>query len=211
MENYLTRAVTLIIEVVFNFYIVILSLRFLLQAVGANFYNPLTQVLIKITNPVLVPWRRWVRGFSRIDKVALLVLLVLQMLELVLIFMLKIHQLPHLMGILFVSIAHLISIGVYIFLFAIIIEVIFSWVMLFSGGGHYSRLPAGSILELVAALTDPLIRPIRDKIPPLGGVVDISPLVAILVLQLTLILIAEPLNDMGLRFLIIATKTPTVA
>lgn len=197
MENYLARALILIIEVIFSSYIAILALRFLLQWVRANFYNPLTQVIVKLTNPLLLPLRRKIRGLAGLDMASLILMLILQMVELILIVLLKTYQLPNLLGILILASAHLIALMVYVFFFAILIEVIFSWVALASGS-PYANNP---LMELVHALTRPLIRPVQDYIPLLGGMIDVSPLVVVLILQLTLILLVSPLNDLGLWLL----------
>jgi YggT family protein len=69
--SYIANAMTFLIETVFELYILAVMLRFLLQLFRADFYNPISQFLIKITTPVLRPLRRWIPGFAGIDVAAL--------------------------------------------------------------------------------------------------------------------------------------------
>ena len=64
-----------LVEVLFSFYIVAILLRFLLAWARANFYNPLSQFLVRITNPVLVPMRRLIPAIGKIDTAAIVLAL----------------------------------------------------------------------------------------------------------------------------------------
>ena len=56
--NPVTSSVVLIVSVFFNLLMLVLLLRFLLQLVGADFYNPISQAIARITNPLLHPLRK---------------------------------------------------------------------------------------------------------------------------------------------------------
>lgn len=180
-SNYFTDPLIFIINTLFSLYILAVMLRLLLQWVRADLYNPVAQFLIKITQPVLRPLRRLLPPIGKIDTASLLLLLVLAMIKLAIISSL-IYGVPSLPVLLLASIGDLISLVFDIFVFAILILVILSWV----APGSYN--PATTLLY---DLTEPVLRPARNLVPPIGGL-DLSPLVALIVLQVISMLI-EPL------------------
>jgi len=78
-------ATIFLIQTLFGFYILAVMLRFLLQCVRADFYNPLVQFLVRITNPLLLPLRRIVPGYKGLDVASLVLAFVLQFLEVLLV------------------------------------------------------------------------------------------------------------------------------
>lgn len=183
----LSDAGIFLVNTVFGLYILIVALRFLLQCVRADFYNPISQFLVTFTNPPLRILRRFIPGFAGIDWPSLLLMLALQSLELVITGLLGPGQIPALPGLLVLSIAALLKLFIYIFFFAIFIRIIISWV----NPGAYN--PVTVILH---RLTDPLLRPARRLIPPISGL-DLSPMVVIVALQLMIILFIKPLTYLG--------------
>ncbi|NIP24008.1 MAG: YggT family protein, partial [Gammaproteobacteria bacterium] len=109
-------------------YILAVLLRFLLQMARADFYNPLSQFLIRITNPVLRHFRRWIPGYRGIDWPAIILMLLLQAIELSLIALLKSGGLPDLSGLLLLSLCHLLKITIWVYIIVIIIQAITSWI-----------------------------------------------------------------------------------
>lgn len=165
-----------LISTLFSLYIGAVLLRFLLALVRADFYNPLSQFLVKITNPVLVPLRRFVPPMGKLDTASLVLAFSLKLIAVVLLMSLQGINIG-LGGLVLAVLADLIRTVVWIFMIALIIQAIMSWV-----GNSYGN-PMGSLLD---SLTAPLLDPIR-KFVPLIGMVDLSPLVAILLLQVVLI------------------------
>ena len=189
--GYLSNAVSYLINVIFGLYIGAVMVRFLLQLVRADFYyNPLAKALVTITNPALRPLRRLIPGFQGIDWAAVVLMLFVQMAETTII-VLMIGHVPVFQGLLVVAIAELLSIAIYIYQFAILIQVVLSWI----APDQYNP-----ITEVVDALAEPLLRPARQMIPPLGGL-DFSPFAALILLQLTSMLVVAPLRDFGYRLL----------
>jgi YggT family protein len=188
--SYIAEAMTFLIETVFELYILAVMLRFLLQLFRADFYNPISQFLIKITTPVLRPLRRWIPGFAGIDVAALALMAILKFIEIVLIAAVN-GYIPGIGGLLIVSIASLLQLLIYVFIVAILIQVVLSWI----APDTYN--PMTSILR---SLCGPLLRPVRHRLPSLGGL-DLSPLVVLIVLQLILILFVAPLADWGRNLL----------
>jgi YggT family protein len=169
---------------VFRLAIGAVMLRFLLHWVRADFrFNPVARGLMNITNPVLVPLRRFIPGYKGVDWAAVLVMLVLAVVARAI--LLALSGFPaSLPGLLVLAVAELLTVAYYVFLYAIILLVITSWL----SPGSYN--PA---TEIVAALTEPLLRPIRQVLPAMGGI-DLSPLRAAVLLYLTRSLLIIPLE-----------------
>lgn len=182
-NSYFTDPLIFLIQFIFGAYILIVMLRFVLQLVRADFRNPISQFIVKATSPVLNPLRRIIPGFAGMDFSSIVLLWVLKSLELFLIFAL-LTQSVNFIGPLIWAVPSLIEQAFNLFIFAIIIQVILSWV-----NQGYSYNPAVSILF---SLTNPILRPLQRKIPSFSGL-DLSPLVALLLLQLTKMLVIPPL------------------
>jgi YggT family protein len=174
--NFFTQALVFLVQVAFGFYVLTLMLRFLFQVVRADFYNPFSQFVVALTNPLLKPLRRLIPGFLGIDWASVLLLYAFQMLELYIVGMLS--NLGTLSPFLLFVVASvdLVKLALYVFLFAIIIRAVLSWVNPYGLRGN----PAGAVL---ISLTEPLLAPARRLIPTLSGV-DLSPIVALVVIQL---------------------------
>jgi YggT family protein len=183
---YVGNAATFLLSTLFGLYILIVMLRFLFQLVRADFYNPVSQFLVKATNPPLRPLRRLIPGLAGIDAAAVVLMLGLQFLELWLRYYL-VGQAPQAVGLLVLSVAELVSLATYVFLIAIILQVVISWV----NPGAYNP-----VVSLLYSLTEPLLGPARRLIPPISGL-DLSPIAVIVGLQLGLMLVIAPLRDLG--------------
>jgi len=176
--NYFTNPIEFLISTLFSLYILAVMLRFLLGMVRADFYNPVSQFLVRITNPVLVPLRKVLPSIGKFDIAAIVLMIALQLLALTLIVLLRGSGFP-VGAILIISLAKLVSLAINVFFFAIIIQVILSWV----NPGTYNP-----VTSLVYSLTSPILRPIQQLIPPISGI-DLSPLFAIIGLQVLRMLV----------------------
>jgi len=185
--GYFTQALVFLIRTAFDLYLLAVVLRFLLQLVGAEFYNPISQFLVKITNPVLRPLRRLIPGYQGIDWASVVLMMILKAGEITLIALILTGGIPALPGLLVLSLAQILNFIVYVFIVAIIVQVVLSWV----NPGAYN--PATVILY---RLTEPMLRPARRLLPSMGGL-DLSPLLVLIFLQLTIILIITPLSHFG--------------
>ena len=185
-SGYLTTPIVFLIEVIFGLYILIVMLRFLLQLVRADFYNPLSQFIVKATTPPLRPLRRLIPGIGGIDVSSLVLAWLLQALELGLKYLVSGFGLVIVQPLL-LAIPELVNLTINIFLFSILILVVLSWV---SPGGHN---PATGLLH---ALTAPLMNPVRARMPDLGGL-DISPMIVMIGLMLLKMLLVPPLQTLA--------------
>ncbi len=178
MNSYLTNPLEFLITTLFSLYILAVMLRFLLGLVRADFYNPVSQFLVRITNPLLVPMRKVIPTLGKFDTSAVVLLLVLQLLSVLIVVALRDVSVSF-VAILAFTVGELIMLLINVFLFAIIVQVILSWV----SPGTYN--PVNAILY---SLTNPILQPFRRLIPPLSGI-DLSPLFALIALQVARMLI----------------------
>ena len=169
----LNDAAIFIIKTLGSLYLLIVLLRFILQLVRANFYNPLCQFIVKATQPLLKPLRRVIPSMFGLDMSSLVLALIVQMLLIAVILALKGFMVDWLLLVPWSLIA-LFSLFLNILFYAMIISVILSWV---APGSHNPGA------ELVAQITEPVLAPFRRIIPNLGGL-DISPIFALIVIQL---------------------------
>lgn len=185
--NYLVNAGVYLISIVFGLYILAVMLRYILQTIHADFYNPICQFLVTVTNPALKPLRRWIPGYFRIDWPSILLLFLLQLLKVCLISLLLTGQIPNPISLPVIIAANLLNMLIWIYIIVIIIQAVFSWVQ----PGSYSPFTV-----LLYQLSDPLVRRIRRHVPAAGGI-DWSLLLVLILLNLALILLIAPLQDWG--------------
>jgi YggT family protein len=185
-STYMTDPIIFLIDTLFSLYILAVLLRFLLQWCGADFYNPISQFLVKVTHPPLRILRRFVPSIGKIDTSSLILVLSLQMLADFSILLLK-GVTINIGALTVLSITQLISLLINVFVFAVFARAILSWM----NPGAFNA--ASSIL---ATLTEPLLDICRKVIPDLGGI-DLSPLVALLLLQLAKMVILPPLHELS--------------
>lgn len=187
--NYLLNPLEFLISTLFGLYIMVVMVRFLLQWVRADFYNPVSQFIVRVTTPALRPLRRVIPGWGGIDFAAVVLMLLLQLLSLALILLLRGQGVP-LITLLFWSLAELVTLAINIYIGAILIQAIISWI----NPGTYNP-----VVSLLHALTAPLLRPARRLLPPISGL-DLSPLLVLIALQLLKMLAIPPLMMLaGLR------------
>jgi len=185
-NDYIGSASIYLISTLFSFYLALVMIRFMLQLVRADFHNPLSQFVVKATNPPLRLLRRIIPSLSGIDLASLVLLLGLQVLMLWLLHMAT-GRAVTVSGLLLMSLAELISLTITIYLIAIIALVILSWI----GPQGYNPLSG-----LLYSLTEPVMRPARRLLPPISGI-DLSPILVIVFLQLMKILVVAPITDLG--------------
>jgi YggT family protein len=184
--NYVTDPVVFLIDTLFSLYILAVMLRFLLQWTRSDFYNPVSQFLLKITHPPLKIMRRFIPSFGRIDTSSLLLALLLQFIANFAILAIKSLSIG-VMALILLSFTDLLKMLLDIFIYAIIASAILSW---FAAGSYSS---ASGILY---GLTEPLLNVCRRLVPDIGGI-DLSPLAALVLLQLTKMMLLPPLHQLA--------------
>ena len=172
--NSLNTAAIYLIQTLGSLYLLIVLLRFLLQLVRADFYNPLSQFIVRATKPLLMPLRRIIPGYGGLDFASLALGIAIQLVMLNLIILLMGYALPNILLLVGWAAIGVLALFVKIFFFALIISVILSWV----AQGSYN--PA---VILINQLCEPILAPIRKILPALGGL-DLSPIFAFIAIRL---------------------------
>lgn len=195
-SSYFTSPLTLIVTTLFDLYVMLVLLRFMLQMFRADFYNPVSKFIVKVTSPPLKYLRRGIPSIAGQDSSAIVLCLLLTLVKFVLLRLLDIEIVNinstaayiggvSYLGLLLYSLADLISLFFGIFLIAILIQVVLSWV----NPGHYNP-----VIGLVNTLAAPPLRLVQKLIPPIGGL-DISPLFAMLAIVVIKMLVIAPLMN----------------
>ncbi|MGZ8173691.1 MULTISPECIES: YggT family protein [Methylobacter] len=185
-SSYMTDPAIFVIDSLFSLYILAILLRFLLQWCGADFYNPISQFLVKATHPPLKLLRRFVPSIGKIDTSSLVLVFALQILADFSILLLKGVAIS-IGALTILSLTQLVSLLINIFIYAVFARAILSWM----NPGSFNA--ASSILY---SLTEPVLNLCRRFIPDLGGI-DLSPLAALMLLQLAKMVILPPLHQLA--------------
>jgi YggT family protein len=151
-------------------------LRLLLQWSRADFRNPLAKALVQITNPVLVPLRRLLPALGRVDTASVVVIVALVVLRVGIERSFAGSGLPQLLPWLYLAASSLLQTVLWTYFLALVLYSLLS----FAAQDGYN--PAQALLQ---SLCEPLLRPIRRVIPPLGGI-DFSPLWLCIAIQVIL-------------------------
>jgi len=186
MPSNIASAIVFIVNALASLYLLVLLLRFWMPWLRADFRNPLAQGILKFTNPLVIPVRRIVPSFGRLDTATVLVAFIVQYLT-VLVLLLILGQTADIVTIAITSIVKLAVLSINLFVYAIFIRIILSWL---SPGGYN---PATAI---ITTLTEPVLRPFRRLIPSMGGI-DISPVFAVILL-LAATIIVNGLKPLGI-------------
>ncbi len=183
--DYLSNAGVFLIKTLFGIYEIIILMRFLMQVVRADFYNPISQFVVKASSPPLRPLRRLIPGAAGMDIASLVLLLILIIVELLLLSLISNLPMPSVIGLIALALVEMLKLTIYVFMFSVIILAILSWV---SPGGY------NPVANLLYQITAPLMRPARRMLPPMGGL-DLSPMLVIISLYLLILLLVDPLQN----------------
>lgn len=178
----LNGAAIFVVQTLGSLYLLVVLLRFILQLVRANFYNPICQFTVKATQTLLKPMRRVIPSVLGLDMSSLVLAILVQMVVFAIV--LTLSYIPfNVLGLLVWAIIGVTALFLKVFFFAMIISVILSWVA------------PGSVspgAELVNQITEPALAPFRRFLPSMGGL-DISPILAFMVIQLIQSFVIPPL------------------
>lgn len=186
MPSNISSAIVFVVNAITSLYLLVLLLRFWMPWLRADFRNPLAQGILRFTSPLVIPVRRIVPSFGRLDTATVLVAFVIQYLT-VLLLLLIMGRTAGIAPIALTAIVKLIVLSINLFVYAIFIRIILSWI----SPGSYN--PATAIIQ---TLTEPVLRPFRRLIPPMGGF-DISPIFAIILL-LAATIVVNGLRPLGI-------------
>ena len=190
MGSHFGAAGAFLVQTIFGIALLIVMLRFLLQLVKADFYNPASQLIVRATQPILAPMRRIIPGVGGIDLSSIVLMLVLQMVETGLLKAMGAYALFNVStaGLLVWAIADLVELATFVFIFSLIVQVILSWL----SPGAYNP-----VVGLLYSFNEPILRPARRVLPSTSGL-DFSPLIALIFLNLIQILVVGILRDVAI-------------
>lgn len=176
-----------LIQTLLGVFLIAVLLRFLLQLVRADFYNPISQFVVKLTNPLVIPLRKIIPGFAGIDFASLVLALVLQMVGIAIVFLLTRGAIPPVTSLVLGAILGVVALVVQFYFFALLAMIILSWV------AQGSRHPA---IGLLYQVTEPVMAPFRKLLPPMGGI-DFSPILVFVLINVIQIVIQHMANAVG--------------
>ena len=175
------NAINYIVSTILNLLIYAFLLRLLLQWVGADFYNPVSQFIVRITDPLVMPARRLIPAIGKLDTATLVVILVLQIVSISLLAFLLGSNLPSPLGMLTLVLLRTVGMLLRLYIVTIFIQVILSWV---------SPGPYNPFSGILSSINQPILRPIQRLLPSIGGW-DLSPLFALIGLQALVIALTD--------------------
>ncbi len=187
--NAINEILVYLVQTLLSLYLVTMLLRFLMQLVRADFYNPISQFIVKVTNPLVIPLRRVIPGLGGIDVSSLLLALLLQLAAIVALLLINGLSPPGVFLLLAWSVLGVLGLLVNIYFFALLAMIILSWV---AAG---SRHPA---IYLLYQITEPVMAPFRKVLPPMGGL-DLSPILVFVLINIIQIALRHLAQGMGLH------------
>ncbi len=174
----------LLVNTLGGLYVLAVLLRFMLQVARADFYNPFTQAIVRVTDPAVRAFRRVIPGYRGLDFASLILALVAQCVCTFLLITTSGFAVPGAGLVITWSVVGLLSFILNIYFWAMMISIIASFI------APYSGHPA---LMLVRQITEPVMEPFRRLLPAMGGL-DLSPIFVFLGLQIIRMLFIDPVG-----------------
>ena len=188
---YLQNAMSFVVEALLGFYLIICILRFLFQLFRVDFRNPISQLVVVLTNAPLRILRGFIPGLWGIDLAGIVLILVVGIAKTLL--LLSLSGIPiNFTGAFMLTLGEVINTTVWVFIIAILASAIISWV------APTTSHPA---IRVIHGLSEPGLYPFRKLIPAIGGI-DISPIFALLALNLVQKLVVHPITDTGKQIIL---------
>ncbi|MDG2273985.1 MAG: YggT family protein [Halioglobus sp.] len=184
----MNEIVVYLIQTLLSLFLLAVLLRFLLQLVRADFYNPISQFLAKVTNPIILPLRKIMPSYASLDLSSLLVALLLQLAGIVTVLFLNGIAIPAIPQLLVWSALGIIGLLVNIYFFALLAMIILSWI---------APSSKNAAVFLLYQITEPVMAPLRKIIPSMGGL-DFSPILVFIVINVIQIVLRHIANSAGL-------------
>ncbi len=188
---YIQNALSFAIETILGLYLIAVTLRFVFQLCRVDFRNPISQMIVTVTNPPLKALRKIIPGLFGIDMASVVLILIVGTIKTSL--LLTVSGYPtNLSGALVLTLGEVINTIIWTFLISILASAVLSWV---APRAHHP------VISIVRDISDPVLRPFRRILPPMSGI-DLSPLLALLALNLALKLVVHPLTDIGRQLIL---------
>lgn len=178
MSDTVLAALLFLITTVFNLYLFVLTIRLILAWVNADYFHPATQFVLKCTDFLVKPLRSYIPNYRRLETATLVCIIVITTIKFFFISLLT-FGLPNVIGLLLLAVTDTFKLILETFFYAIFLQAILSWLQ-----------PGSPIARVLEKFTAPILRPLQRVIPPISGF-DITPVIALIVLQLLLMVIVK--------------------
>jgi YggT family protein len=189
MGNYYSTGILNFVRTLFELYLALLLVRLLLDWFSGKLFNPVYRFIYKFTQPLINITQKFLPIRGNINWSCLGWVIVLELIQISLLFYFTMNHLPSFIGLVIWTVADVLSLLKNIFFWSIIVFAVLSWVS--AVNRNYNPLQ-----EITGVLVAPLLRPIQKVLPTLGGF-DLSPIVALLSLQVINFLVIVPLLSLG--------------
>ena len=187
MSDTMRDALLFLIETLFNLYLFVLVVRMLLVWVRSDYYHPVTQFVVKMTDWIVQPMRRFLPNVKNIETSTLLLIFLIEIVKFYLTFTIS-YGVPNIIGVVILSLGDMLYLLVQTFMYAIILQAVLS------------LMQAGSPVSFILyRITAPILQPISRVMPKIGYI-DLSPIPALIILQLIKIVMINPIMQVGLGF-----------
>jgi YggT family protein len=173
------NALIYIVETLLRLALFVTLLRLLMQWARADFRNPLSQAVVRLTNPLVMPLRRVLPPVGKVDSASVVAVLIVALVEIAIVYAMREYELPTLLLWLRLAALEIVSTVLWLYFYAILLYALLSLI----APDGYSPMQA-----LLTSLCEPILRPIRRLIPSVGSL-DLSPLWACIAIQALLILL----------------------
>ncbi|OGT37740.1 MAG: hypothetical protein A3F11_00975 [Gammaproteobacteria bacterium RIFCSPHIGHO2_12_FULL_37_14] len=184
MSNTLNSALLFLVKTLFDLYLTLLVIRIILVYVKANYFDPITQFVVKLTDFPVKPLRRLIPNIRNLELSSIVLTFTLEVIKFVLLSFIT-YMSSTFLGLLLLALGDTLNLVIQLFFYAILLQAILTWVQ-----------PGSSFNRLLYQFTSPVMQPFQRIIPPLGGI-DISPIPALITLQLLNIILVNPLMSAG--------------
>ena len=173
------QAINFLVDFILEALVIVLILRIWLQLVKADFYSPLSQFIVKVSNPMVLPCRRYIPSIGSLDTTTLLLAYIFSSLKFIILPLINGVGIDPIFAALLGLLALIKQTGVLLFMLMLVMAIM-SWVV----QGY------NPTLAIFHQLTEPLLKPIRNVVPTIGGL-DLSVLIAFLALNIIDMLLSD--------------------
>ncbi len=173
------QALIFLVQTLFGLYQAVLLLRLLMQMTRADFRNPVARAIVQLTDPVIRPLRRVLPAAGKVDSASIAAILIVTVVKLAVIQLLFLGGLPGLNWLVRALFVDVLRLVLQTYFFCVLVYALLSFV----AQGHYSP-----VQSMLASICEPLLAPIRRRIPPVGGL-DLTPLWVLIAIQALLLLV----------------------
>ena len=169
----MTAVSTYLVQTLGSFFLALVILRFLLQLVKADFYNPISLFIVNATQLASSPIRALLPAFRSFDIASLVLAVLVQWIIIQLTYTINDYGIVNVFKALSLGFVGVLSMILNIYLYGLLATIVISWI------APQSQHPA---IKLINQVIYPAMEPFRRIMPSLG-MIDLSPMLFFIVLK----------------------------